>query len=160
MSVKRQNYLLLVTGLDKIFEFTNDIATALATPSGDDPERWAHAKFKGIAVEAAAVGAVGATFLTIINKKFSMSILREVMLTAVRLTCMVFIILCGAAAFGLVFRGLDGDTLVREFLGGIAHKYSFYPVFCNGVLQRGQFFGRARLGGGVSHRDRHHRQRH
>jgi tripartite ATP-independent transporter DctM subunit len=86
--------------------------------------------FAGIAspTEAAAVGAVGATFLTIINKKFSMSILREVMLTAVRLTCMVFIILCGAAAFGLVFRGLDGDTLVREFLGGIAHKYSHTAV--------------------------------
>jgi tripartite ATP-independent transporter DctM subunit len=82
--------------------------------------------FAGIAspTEAAAVGAVGATFLTVINKKFSMTILREVMLTAVRLTCMVFIILCGAAAFGLVFRGLDGDALVREFLGSIADQYS------------------------------------
>jgi tripartite ATP-independent transporter DctM subunit len=86
--------------------------------------------FAGIAspTEAAAVGAVGATFLTIINKKFSMSILREVMLTTVRLTCMVFIILCGAAAFGLVFRGLNGDALVREFLGSIAHKYSHNMV--------------------------------
>jgi tripartite ATP-independent transporter DctM subunit len=86
--------------------------------------------FAGIAspTEAAAVGAVGATILTIINKKFSMSILREVMLTTVRLTCMVFIILCGAAAFGLVFRGLDGDTLVREFLGSIADQYSHTMV--------------------------------
>jgi tripartite ATP-independent transporter DctM subunit len=86
--------------------------------------------FAGIAspTEAAAVGAVGATFLTIINKKFSISILREVMLTTVRLTCMVFIILCGAAAFGLVFRGLDGDALVREFLGSIADKYSHHMV--------------------------------
>lgn len=46
------------------------------------------------------------------------------MRTTVKLTCMVFIILCGAAAFGLVFRGLDGDTLVREFLSGLAGKYS------------------------------------
>jgi tripartite ATP-independent transporter DctM subunit len=86
--------------------------------------------FAGIAspTEAAAVGAVGATLLTIINKKFRMSILRDVMLTTVRLTCMVFIILCGAAAFGLVFRGLDGDTLVREFLGFIADKYSHHMV--------------------------------
>jgi tripartite ATP-independent transporter DctM subunit len=86
--------------------------------------------FAGIAspTEAAAVGAVGATFLTIINKKFSMLILQEVMLTTVRLTCMVFIILCGAAAFGLVFRGLDGDTLVREFLGSIADQYSHQMV--------------------------------
>ncbi|PIU50212.1 MAG: C4-dicarboxylate ABC transporter [Desulfobacterales bacterium CG07_land_8_20_14_0_80_52_14] len=82
--------------------------------------------FAGIAspTEAAAVGAVGATFLTVINKKFNMAILKEVMHTTVRLTCMVFIILCGAAAFGLVFRGLGGDTLVRKFLGGMAHQYS------------------------------------
>lgn len=86
--------------------------------------------FAGIAspTEAAAVGAVGATFLTIINKKFKMSILRDVMATTVRLTCMVFIILCGAAAFGLVFRGLDGDALVREFLGSIADKHSHHMV--------------------------------
>ena len=86
--------------------------------------------FAGIAspTEAAAVGAVGATLLTIANKKFNMGILREVMQTTVRLTCMVFIILCGAAAFGLVFRGLGGDGIVRNFLGGIADQYSHGAV--------------------------------
>ena len=86
--------------------------------------------FAGIAspTEAAAVGAVGATLLTLVNKKFSMKILQEVMQTTVRLTCMVFIILCGAALFGLVFRGLGGDGLVRDFLGGLAHKYSHSMV--------------------------------
>ena len=82
--------------------------------------------FAGIAspTEAAAVGAVGATLLTLLNRKFKMETLQAVMISTVRLTCMVFIILCGAAAFGLVFRGLNGDGLVREFLGGLAHKYS------------------------------------
>jgi tripartite ATP-independent transporter DctM subunit len=82
--------------------------------------------FAGIAspTEAAAVGAVGATILTIANRKFNLKILREVMQTTLRLTCMVFIILCGAAAFGLVFRGLGGDELVREFLGSLADQYS------------------------------------
>jgi tripartite ATP-independent transporter DctM subunit len=86
--------------------------------------------FAGIAspTEAAAVGAVGATLLTIANKKFNMAILHEVMHTTVRLTCMVFIILCGAAAFGLVFRGLGGDGIVRDFLGGIADQYSHGAV--------------------------------
>lgn len=86
--------------------------------------------FAGIAspTEAAAVGAVGATLLTIVNRKFSMKILNDVMRTTVRLTCMVFIILCGAAAFGLVFRGLGGDELVRDFLGSLADKYSHYAV--------------------------------
>ena len=86
--------------------------------------------FAGIAspTEAAAVGAVGATLLTIVNKKFNLTILRDVMHTTVRLTCMVFIILCGAAAFGLVFRGLGGDGIVRDFLGGIADQYSHGAV--------------------------------
>ena len=86
--------------------------------------------FAGIAspTEAAAVGAVGATLLTVANGKFNMRILNEVMTTTVKLTCMVFIILCGAAAFGLVFRGLGGDTLVREFLGGLADVYSAHVV--------------------------------
>ncbi len=87
--------------------------------------------FAGIAspTEAAAVGAVGATFLTVANRKFSRQVLRDVMRTTLRLTCMVFIILCGAQAFGLVFRGLGGDTLVRGFLGSLAQTYSH-----NGVL--------------------------
>ena len=82
--------------------------------------------FGGIAspTEAAAVGAVGATILAVINKRFNMDVLREVMRTTVKLTCMVFIILCGAAAFGLVFRGLGGDEIVRGFLTSIADKYN------------------------------------
>ncbi len=86
--------------------------------------------FAGIAspTEAAAVGAVGATLLTVANRKFNLTILREVMLATTRLTCMVFIILCGAAAFGLVFRGLGGDSIVRNFLGSIAHQYSHSAV--------------------------------
>ena len=82
--------------------------------------------FAGIAspTEAAAVGAVGAFLLAVVNKKFNMTMFREVMRTTLNLTCMVFIILCGAAAFGLVFRGLGGDGLVRGFLGGLADQYS------------------------------------
>jgi tripartite ATP-independent transporter DctM subunit len=82
--------------------------------------------FAGVAspTEAASVGAVGATLLTVASKKFNLDLLRQVMITTVRLTCMVFIILCGAAAFGLVFRGLGGDDIVRGFLGGLADAYS------------------------------------
>ncbi len=100
--------------------------------------------FVGVAspTEAAAVGAVGATFLTILNRKFSYSILHGVMIQTMKLTCMVFIILCGAAAFGLVFRGLGGDGLVREFLGGLAHAYSKWAVLAivMGVIFLAGFF--------------------
>ena len=86
--------------------------------------------FAGIAspTEAAGVGAVGATVLTIINRKFNLRILREVMRSTMQLTSMVFIILVGAAAFGLVFRGMGGDELVRAFLGGIAANYGQWTV--------------------------------
>ena len=86
--------------------------------------------FAGVAspTEAAGVGAVGATLLTIANKKFSMKILQEVMHSTMQLTCMVFIILVGAASFGLVFRGMGGDELVRHFLGGIAANHGQWTV--------------------------------
>ncbi len=74
--------------------------------------------FAGIAspTEAASVGAVGATILTAIHGKLTLKIVQDVMKTTTHLTCMVFIILVGATTLGLVFRGLDGDTLVRELI--------------------------------------------
>lgn len=86
--------------------------------------------FAGVAspTEAAAVGAVGAVGLTALNRKFSWRMLNEVMKTTTRLTCMVFIILVGAAAFGLVFRELDGDDLVRQFLMWVSEHYSKWTV--------------------------------
>ncbi len=68
--------------------------------------------FAGIAspTEAAAVGAGGATLLTVAQGKFNLKILREVARETTHLTSMVFIILVGATAFSLVFRGLEGDT--------------------------------------------------
>ncbi|MCH9045800.1 MAG: TRAP transporter large permease subunit [SAR324 cluster bacterium] len=75
--------------------------------------------FAGIATptEAAAVGASVAVLLAVASGRFSMEILRGVMHTTVRLTSMIFIILVGAQAFGLTFRGLGGDELIRNFLG-------------------------------------------
>jgi len=86
--------------------------------------------FAGVAspTEAAGVGAIGATLLTILNRRFNLGILREVMLSTMQLTCMVFIILVGAAAFGLVFRGMGGDGLVRGFLAGIAASHGQWTV--------------------------------
>ena len=77
--------------------------------------------FAGIAspTEAASVGAVGATLLTVIHKKFNYTVLSKVMKTTTNLTCMVFIILVGATTLGLVFRGLDGDRLVRELIDAL-----------------------------------------
>ncbi len=74
--------------------------------------------FVGLAspTEAAALGAFCAMLLAIMNRKFSRKMLVEVMRSTTRLTSMVFIILIGAQAFGLTFRGLGGDDMIREFL--------------------------------------------
>ena len=79
--------------------------------------------FTGVATptEAAGVGAGSATLLAIANRRFKLSMLKEVMETTTRLTSMVFIILVGANAFGLVFRGLGGDHVVREFIQHIPY---------------------------------------
>jgi tripartite ATP-independent transporter DctM subunit len=74
--------------------------------------------FAGIAspTEAAAVGALGATILAIFRGSFSIKTLKEVMIRTTTLTSMVFFILVGAAAFGLVFRGLHGDTFLSNLI--------------------------------------------
>jgi tripartite ATP-independent transporter DctM subunit len=74
--------------------------------------------FAGIAspTEAAAVGAFGATVLTIAQGKFSFSVLKAVMAETTHLTCMVFFILVGATSFGLVFRGMEGDIYLTNLI--------------------------------------------
>ncbi|MFL2874488.1 MAG: TRAP transporter large permease subunit, partial [Pseudohongiellaceae bacterium] len=70
--------------------------------------------FIGIAspTEAAAVGASGALVLAIIRNRLSLTSLSEGAIEATKLTSMVFMILIGATAFGLVFKALGGDKLV------------------------------------------------
>ena len=74
--------------------------------------------FAGIAspTEAAAVGASVALILVAWNRRFTLEMLKGVTAATVKLSSMVFIILIGAQAFGLTFRGLGGDDLIREFL--------------------------------------------
>jgi len=74
--------------------------------------------FAGIAspTEAAAVGAMGATLLTLVERKFSFQVLRDVMRGTTHLTSMVFLILLGATTFALVFKGLEGDTYLQTLI--------------------------------------------
>lgn len=81
--------------------------------------------FAGIAspTEAAAIGALGATLLTIARKKLSIVTLKEVMKRTTTLTSMAFMILVGASAFGLVFRGMGGDRYLTTLITGIDAHY-------------------------------------
>ncbi len=98
--------------------------------------------FAGIAspTEAAAVGAFGAGLLTMLRGRFNLKVLRAVMQETTYLTCMVFIILVGATAFGLVFRGMGGDrTLTRLILEANMGEYTFLAIVMLAIFIAGFF---------------------
>ncbi|MCB0572031.1 MAG: TRAP transporter large permease subunit, partial [Phaeodactylibacter sp.] len=74
--------------------------------------------FAGIAspTEAAAVGALGATILTVVQGKFSWDVLKTVSRETTHLTSMVFIILLGATVFSFVFREMNGDVYLVNLI--------------------------------------------
>lgn len=74
--------------------------------------------FFGIAAptESAAMGAVGAIILAVVHRRLTLESLRYAVQSTLKLTSMVFMILVGATAFGLVFRGMGGDNLVHEVM--------------------------------------------
>ncbi len=69
--------------------------------------------------EAAAIGAVGAMLLALSKNMLTLETMREVVRSTTRVSCMVFMILIGAALFSLVFRGFEGDALIQELLGDL-----------------------------------------
>ncbi|MEH6635358.1 MAG: TRAP transporter large permease subunit [Halioglobus sp.] len=69
--------------------------------------------------EAAGIGAVGALILALIKKQMDIKRLREVVINTTQVTCMVFMILIGAAVFSLVFRGFGGEELIQHFFQGL-----------------------------------------
>jgi tripartite ATP-independent transporter DctM subunit len=74
--------------------------------------------FTGIAspTEAAAVGALGAVVLAVVNNKFKWLDLKDVAVNTTHLTSMVFLILLGATTFALVFKGLGGDDYLTQLI--------------------------------------------
>ncbi|WP_199610964.1 TRAP transporter large permease [Flocculibacter collagenilyticus] len=64
--------------------------------------------------EAAGIGAGGATLLALFNEQLSKNQLEQVMLSTLKITSMVFLILIGASLFSLVFRGLGGEELIHS----------------------------------------------
>lgn len=66
--------------------------------------------------EAAGVGAFGATLLAILNRTFSLSLLREVVRGTALTNAMIFGIFCGATLFSYVFRELSGDDAIIHLI--------------------------------------------
>ncbi|MFT7684917.1 MAG: tripartite ATP-independent transporter DctM subunit [Candidatus Azotimanducaceae bacterium] len=77
--------------------------------------------FFGIATptEAAGMGAFGATFLALVNKRLNLTVMKEVLQETSRTCAYIFAIFLGATAYSLVLRGLGGDVLINNLLLGI-----------------------------------------
>jgi len=82
--------------------------------------------FMGFAspTEAAAVGALGASVLTLVQGRFTMGVLKSVVRETTHLTTMVFIILLGATTFSFVFREMNGD----QYLTGLIQQSNLSPM--------------------------------
>lgn len=98
--------------------------------------------FAGIAspTESAAVGAFGATLLALGKKSLNYKKAMAVMYDTMNLTAMVFILLIGAAAFGLVFRGLGGDTMIVEFIERTQMSPTAFLILVNVIIFIAGFF--------------------
>ena len=69
--------------------------------------------------EAAGVGALGALLLALGKRQLSWARLQEIVISTTEVTCMVFMILVGAALFSLVFRGFGGEELIQGYFHGM-----------------------------------------
>ncbi|NVJ53078.1 MAG: TRAP transporter large permease subunit [Campylobacteraceae bacterium] len=72
--------------------------------------------FAGVATptESAAVGCIGAIGLAILYRTFTVGMVKEASLEAVKITSMVFGILIGATAFSMVFSYTGGEEIVEH----------------------------------------------
>ena len=78
--------------------------------------------------EASSFGALGSIFLSYVNKKLNIQILKDILIQTSKITSMIFILLIGATIFSLVFRGLEGDVFVHEFLSDLPGDV-YFKVF-------------------------------
>ena len=79
--------------------------------------------------EAAGVGAFGALILAFTIGHINLVSLNEALLSTLKITSMVFMILIGAAVFSLVFRGFGGDELVQSLFSQLpGGKYAAIAI--------------------------------
>lgn len=74
--------------------------------------------FFGIATptESASIGVLGALILCATHRRLNLKMLIEALKRTMTLTSMVFMVVIGASAFGMVFIGLGGQEMVKGWL--------------------------------------------
>ena len=62
------------------------------------------------------MGATGAVVLALLNRRLTLSLLKQAMNSTAKLSCFVIFILVGSTVFSLTFRGVNGDLWVEHLL--------------------------------------------
>jgi TRAP-type mannitol/chloroaromatic compound transport system permease large subunit len=96
--------------------------------------------FVGIATptEGGGMGAFGALILAMMNRRLSLSLMKQAMDSTTRLSCFVLFILIGSSVFGLTFRAVNGDLWVEHLLTSLPGGQMGFLIVVN-IL----FFGLA-----------------
>lgn len=97
----RITVVALVPPVFLIFTVLGTILMGLATPT-----------------EAAACGAVGAAVLTVLNREFTLKMLRDAVRRTLKITVMILTILLAGNMFASVFIASGGMSITRELLAG------------------------------------------
>ena len=69
--------------------------------------------------QAGSFGAIGTLLLMAAKSSLGWFRLKEILIETAHITAMVFLVIIAANAFSFVFRVLDGDQLVAQFLGSL-----------------------------------------
>ncbi|MDD5287501.1 MAG: TRAP transporter large permease subunit [Dehalococcoidales bacterium] len=85
--------------------------------------------FLGIAAptEAAAVGALAATLLAFTHRSLNFKVLKETCFHAMKVFCMIIIVVFGASIFSGIFMALNCGTVVRDFV--VAAPFGKWGIF-------------------------------
>ncbi len=89
--------------------------------------------FFGVATptEAGAVGAVGAIFLTWLNRNLTWQLIKDAARSTANITALVIMILFCSTLFGLVFDGLGGQEYVKALLTGLPGGFWGFIIVAN-----------------------------
>ena len=116
-ALARETVIAVVPPVLLIFAVLGSIFTGLATPT-----------------EAGAVGAAGASFLAVINRKFNWEIVKSAARSTANITALVLMILFCSTAFGLVFDQLGGQRLVKDWLVALPGGLIGFVIVANIVV--------------------------
>ena len=90
--------------------------------------------------EAACVGSIGALIISIIKNKFTFKMVKDSLNETVLITGMVFTILIGATVFGLVFRELNGEEILINYINNLnLNKHEFILILMLVIFVAGFF---------------------